>query len=87
MSLFETNHEFFKAPVLIQQGLVTRDIGYLLEMGLLCFVCGAHFLHNSTHCAVSKQIWKSPRVLDSLEALLVGVVFPGIVNHTGKGLL
>lgn len=30
---------------------------------------------------------RSGRGLDSLEALLVAVVSPGIVNHTAKGLL
>lgn len=38
------------------------DTGYLFEMGLLCFVYGAHFLHNITCGAFSKQAWKRPRI-------------------------
>lgn len=70
--------------MLIQQGLVTMDIGYLFEMGLLCLYVVLIFSITS-HVVLFPN--RPGRGLDSLEALLVAVVSPGIVNHTGKGLL
>lgn len=40
--------------MLSQQGLVTLDTGNILEMSLLCYIYGAHFLPDIT-CAFSKR--------------------------------